>query len=52
MKTATDEIERWAREADRIDPVRNGRFLEVPDRSFCPVGSEDGFQRTASDSDE
>jgi hypothetical protein len=52
----TEEIERWAQwalaEADRIDPVRNGRFLETPDRSFSRVGSEGGFHRSESDSDE
>jgi|tagenome__1003787_1003787.scaffolds.fasta_scaffold20797829_2 hypothetical protein len=58
MKTSADEIEHWARwalaEADRIDPLRNGRFLETPDHSFCPVGSEDGFgfHPSESDSDE
>ncbi|MCK1485080.1 hypothetical protein IVB25_20905 [Bradyrhizobium sp. 193] len=44
----TEEVERWAQwalaEADRIDPVRNGRFLETPDRSFSRV------RRTDSDS--
>jgi hypothetical protein len=49
-----DEVERWAQwalaEADRIDPVRNRRFLETPDRSY--VASEDGFHPTESDSDE
>lgn len=52
----TDEVERWAQwalaEADRIDPVKNGRFLETPDRSFSLAGSEDGFHRSESDSDE
>lgn len=52
----TEEVERWAQwalaEADRIDPVRNGRFLETPDRSFSLSGSEDGFHRSESDSDE
>lgn len=56
MNTPAEEVERWAQwalaEADRIDPVRNGRFLETPDRSFSPVGSEDGFHRSESDSDE
>jgi hypothetical protein len=51
-----EEVERWAQwalaEANRIDPVRNGRFLEAPDRSFSPVGLEDGFHRSEGDSDE
>lgn len=56
INAPAEEVERWAQwalaEADRIDPVRNGRFLETHDRSFSPVGSEDGFHRTESDSDE
>lgn len=56
MNTPADEVERWAQwalaEAGRIDPVRSSRFLETTDRSFSPMGSEDGFHRTESDSDE
>lgn len=56
LNTQAEEVERWARwalaEADRIDPVRSGRFLETHDRSFSPLGSEDGFHQTEYDSDE
>ena len=56
MNTPAEEIERWAHwalaEADRIDPVKTGRFLEAPDRSFCPDGSEDGFRLGEGDSGE
>jgi len=56
MNTPAEQVERWAQwalaEADRIDPVRNGRFLEAPDPSFCPDGSEDGFRPTEGDSNE
>lgn len=56
MNTPAEEVERWARwalaEADRIDPVKSGRFIKSHDRSFSVVGSEDGFDRTESDSDE
>lgn len=53
---STKEVERWAEwalaEANRIDPVRNRGFLESHDRSFSPVGSEDGFRPSERDSDE
>ncbi|MGY8704599.1 hypothetical protein RAD16_02490 [Bradyrhizobium sp. 18BD] len=55
VNTPAEEVERWAQwalaEADRIDPVRNGRFLEAPDRSFYLDGSEDGFRLSEGDSD-